>query len=168
MSQELLQYISPVATGGLSLPKQSSKPPKLKHETLSRFSFWQFLKCQAPTQIQNPPTGDGSAIQYICFRKTSVSNMGAPNLLLATGRAGLRGGQRGQLPRAPRWKGAPRDEVYLFQIKYSFEKFSDSEAIQEYNSILYSYVALSIKGPQQELISLQVWLSLPDLVIAIE
>ena len=71
-------------------------------------------------------------------------------------RAGLRGGQRGQLPRDPRWKGAPRDEIYLFQIKYSFQKFSDSGAIQEYNSILYSYVALSIKGPQQELISLQV------------
>jgi len=44
----------------------------------------------------------------------------------------------------------------LFQIKYSFEKFRDSEAIQEYNSILYSYVALSIQGPQQQLISLQV------------
>ena len=39
-------------------------------------------------------------------------------------RAGLRGGQRGQLPRAPRCKGAPRDEIYLFQIKYSVEKFS--------------------------------------------
>ena len=48
------------------------------------------------------------------------------------------GGQRGQLPRAPRCKGAPRDEMYLFQIKYSFEKFRNSEAIQEYNSILYS------------------------------
>jgi len=69
-------------------------------------------------------------------------------------RAGLRGGQRGQLPRAPRFKGAPRDEIYLFQIKYSFKKFRDSEAIQEYNSILYSYVALSLKGPQQQLISL--------------
>ena len=27
----------------------------------------------------------------------------------------IKGGQRGQLPRAPRWKGAPRDEIYLFQ-----------------------------------------------------
>jgi len=26
-----------------------------------------------------------SSMQYICFRKTSVSNMGAPNLLLAPG-----------------------------------------------------------------------------------
>ena len=26
--------------------------------------------------------------------------------------------------------GPPRDEIYLFQIKYSFEKFCDSEAIQ--------------------------------------
>ena len=47
-------------------------------------------------------------------------------------RAGLRGG--GQLPRAP------RDEIYLFQIKYSFEKFRNSEAIQEHNSMLYSYM----------------------------
>ena len=47
-------------------------------------------------------------------------------------------GQRGQLPRAPRCKGDPRDKMYLFQIKYSFEKFRNSEAIQEYNSILYS------------------------------
>ena len=36
----------------------------------------------------------------------------------------IKGGQRGQLPRAPRCKGAPRDEIYLFQIKYSVEKFS--------------------------------------------
>ena len=36
----------------------------------------------------------------------------------------IKGGQRGQLPRAPRWNGAPRDEIYLFQIKYSVEKFS--------------------------------------------
>jgi len=36
--------------------------------------------------------------------------------------------------------------------------FRDSEAIQEYNVILYSYVALIIiKGPQQQLISLQQW-----------
>jgi len=27
------------------------------------------------------------------------------------------------LPLAPRCKAAPRDEIYLFQIKYSFEKF---------------------------------------------
>jgi len=55
-------------------------------------------------------------------------------------RAGLRGGQRGQLPRASRCKGASRDEMYLFQIKYSFEKFRNSEAMQEYNSILYPYM----------------------------
>jgi len=33
-------------------------------------------------------------------------------------------GQRGQLPRAPRCKGAPRDQFYFFQIKYSLEKFT--------------------------------------------
>ena len=37
----------------------------------------------------------------------------------------IKRGQRGQLPRAPRYKGAPRDEIFfLFQIKYSVEKFS--------------------------------------------
>jgi len=29
----------------------------------------------------------------------------------------VEGGQREQLPRALRFKGAPRDEIYLFQIK---------------------------------------------------
>jgi len=36
---------------------------------------------------------------------------------------------------------ATANEIYLFQIKYSFEKFRNAEAMQEYNSILYSYVA---------------------------
>jgi len=36
------------------------------------------------------------------------------------------------------------------------KSFRDSEAIQEYNSILYTYVARSSKGPQQQLICLQV------------
>jgi len=36
------------------------------------------------------------------------------------------------------------------------KSFRDSEAIQEHNSMLYTYVALSIKGPQQQLICLQV------------
>ena len=91
-----------------------------------------------------------------CVLPALPSQLSVFSKLCIMNRAGLRGGQRGQLPRAPRWKGAPRDEIYLFQIKYSFEKFRDSEAIQEYNYILYSYVALIIKGPQQELISLQV------------
>jgi len=61
-------------------------------------------------------------------------------VIVSTVRAGLRGRQRGQLPRAPHCKRAPRDEMYLFEIKYSFEKFRNSEAIQECNSILYSYM----------------------------
>jgi len=65
------------------------------------------------------------------------------------------------LPRAPRCKGAPRDEIYLFQIKYLLEKFRNSEAIQEYNSIIFLCYAKyqGDKGPQQQLIYLQVWLS---------
>jgi len=37
--------------------------------------------------------------------------------------------------------------------------FRDSQATQESSSVLYSYVALTIKGPQQQVTSLQVWLS---------
>jgi len=50
-------------------------------------------------------------------------------------RAGLSGGAPGAIAQSHRWKAAPRDEIYLFQIKYSFERFRDSEAIQEYNPI---------------------------------
>ena len=45
-----------------------------------------------------------------------------PMILLC--RAGLRGGATGAIAPGPRCKGAPRDEIYLFQIKYSVEKFS--------------------------------------------
>jgi len=38
------------------------------------------------------------------------------------GQGRIKGGQQGQLPRDPRCKGAPLDEIYLFQIKYSYEK----------------------------------------------
>jgi len=58
----------------------------------------------------------------------------------------IKGGNGGNCPGPPAARGPPRDEIYLFQIKYSFEKFRNSEAIQEYSSILYSYVTLSIKG----------------------
>jgi len=60
-------------------------------------------------------------------------------------------GATGAIASGPPLEGAPRDEIYLFQIRYSFKNFRDSEAIQEYNSILYSYVALSTKGPQQQI-----------------
>jgi len=39
------------------------------------------------------------------------------------------------------------------------KNFRDLQATQEYSSILYSSVALRNKGPQQQLTSLQVWLS---------
>ena len=63
------------------------------------------------------------------------------------GQGRIKGGQQGQLPRDPRCKGAPLDEIYLFQIKYSYEKLW--LALQEYNYLLYSYVALSIWAPNQ-------------------
>jgi len=47
----------------------------------------------------------------------------------------IKGGTTEAIAQGPRCKGAPRDEIYLFQIKYLFEKFGVSEGIQEYNSI---------------------------------
>jgi len=48
--------------------------------------------------------------------------------------------------------------MYLFQIIYSFEKFRNSEAIQEYNSIfpICCVKYQGDKGPQQQLIYLQI------------
>jgi len=70
----------------------------------------------------------------------------------------IKGGATGAIAPGPPLEGDPRDEIYLFQIKYSVETFRDSEAIQEYHSILYSYVLSSMKGTQQQLISLhQEW-----------
>jgi len=68
----------------------------------------------------------------------------------------IKGGNGGNCQGPPLQVG-PCDEINLFQIKYTrLKNFCDSEAIQEYNSILYSYVALSVRVPQQQLISLQV------------
>jgi len=105
------------------------------------------------------------SISDVKFCSSRIGNLRLCNELLCgrhashihcSGKQGrIKGGQRGQLPRAPRWKGAPRNEIYLFQIKYSFEKFRDSEAIQEYNYIIFLCCVI-YQGPQQELISLQV------------
>jgi len=48
------------------------------------------------------------------------------------------GGATGAIAPGSPLQVALRDEIYLFEIKYSFEKFRNSEAIQEYNSILFS------------------------------
>jgi len=64
-----------------------------------------------------------------------------------------------QMLPAPRCKRAPVMKFICYKWNTRLKNFRDSEAIQEYNSILYSYVALSIKRPQQQPISLQVWLS---------
>jgi len=59
-------------------------------------------------------------LQEICFKSILINHQGR-----------IKEGGNG---------GSPRDEMYLFQVKYSFEKVRNSEAIQEYNSILYSYM----------------------------
>jgi len=70
-------------------------------------------------------------------------------------RAGLRGG--GAIAPGPPLQGSPRDEICLFEIKYSFQKFLwlRSCSIQEYNSLIF-LCCVKYQGP---LISLQVWLS---------
>jgi len=75
------------------------------------------------------------------------------------------GGNRGNRPGPPAARG-PRDEIYLFQIKYSFEKFRDSEAIQEYNSI-YSMLRWVSRAHNSNWF-LYKFDCLPILVIAIE
>ena len=79
------------------------------------------------------------------------------SVLVLIARVGLRGGgQRGQLPRAPRCKGPPVMKLLCFKENTRWKNFCESEAIQEYNStIIFLYVALSIRGPQQQLYSLQ-------------
>jgi len=46
----------------------------------------------------------------------------AHNANCVSGRAGLRGATEAVAP-GPHCKGTPRDDIYLLQIKYSFEKF---------------------------------------------
>ena len=53
----------------------------------------------------------------------------------------IKGGGNGAIAPGPPLQRGPRDEIYMIQIKYScLKNLCDSEAIQEYNSILYSYV----------------------------
>ena len=62
-------------------------------------------------------------------------------------RAGLRGGATGQSPHAPRWKGALRDEIYLFQIKYSFEKICDSDSDTRIQLYIIFLCCVKYQGP---------------------
>ena len=129
-------------------PRYKRETEILKLKTEAKLSYAD--ACKAHRFARSPPVPYMSS--QSAFPPLPKKTVGVDR----TQRVGLRGGgQRGNCPGPPAGRG-PRDEIYLFQIKYSFEKFRDSEAIQEYNSILYSYVALSIKGPQQQLISLQV------------
>ena len=92
-------------------------------------------------------------------KKFVVSVFGQRTCTYSQGRI-KRGGQRGQLPRAPRCKGPPVMKFLCFKENTRWKNFCESEAIQEYNStIIFLYVALSIRGPQQQLYSLQLWLS---------
>ena len=71
-----------------------------------------------------------SSIQYICLRKTSVSNMGAPNLLLAPGAIQARNqGVAGGL-RPPRKFFAPSGKIcwaYFKTIEHSLKNLSPSQ-----------------------------------------
>ena len=77
------------------------------------------------------------------------------------GSGGIKGGATGAIATGSPLEGAPRDEIYLFQMKYSFENFRDSEGGSDTRIQLYIIFLRCAKyqGPQQQLISLQVWLS---------
>jgi len=57
----------------------------------------------------------------------------------------IKGGATGAIAPGPPLQGAPRDEIYLFQIKYSYEKLW--LALQEYNSLLF-LCCVKYLGPQ--------------------
>jgi len=70
-------------------------------------------------------------------------------------RAGLRGEA---IAPGPPLQGAPSDEIYLFQIKYSFEKISWFRSDTRIKLYIIFLCCVKYQGPQQQLISLQVWL----------
>ena len=69
----------------------------------------------------------------------------------------IKGGQRGQLPLAPRCKGAPRDEMYFFKLSTRLKNVVIQKRYK--NTTLY-YIRICCvkyqgdKGPQQQLIYL--------------
>ena len=106
-------------------------------------------KCSMLRQQSQNMRFFGSNIQ-VQGRNEGVNSPGAESLWgcrITTGGAEwlcgqgrIKGGATGAIAPGPPLQGAPRDEIYLFQIKYSYEKFRNSKGTQEYNSILYSYV----------------------------
>ena len=59
----------------------------------------------------------------------------------------IMGGATGAIARGPPPQGGPRDEIYLLQTKHSFEKFRDSEEIQEHNSTIIFLYCIKYQGP---------------------
>jgi len=70
----------------------------------------------------------------------------------------IKAGQRRQLPPAPRCKGVPVMK-FMFQIKYSFETFSSFRSHTGIQLCIIFLCCVKYQGPQQQVISLQVWLS---------
>jgi len=108
--------------------KQNYQSVRIKHQKISHVLLTENL-CSQQTNGESSVLSHGIKLRW----KRPTGHCRGPttnnqkNLII---RAGLRGGQRWQLPRDPRWKGPPRDEIYLFQTKYSFEKFRDSGVMQ--------------------------------------
>ena len=76
------------------------------------------------------------------------------NFYFASHQGRIKGAQRGDCPGPPVAKGPPWWNLFVSNKILVSKIF-----VIQNNSILYSYIPLSIKGPQQQLISLQVWLS---------
>jgi len=93
-------------------------------------AVFQYVKCQDQRISKNLEALSDSAVHEIS-EGAYFSHLGCQGGRRAPLPARqLRHWATGQLLRALRCKGAPRDEIYLFQIKYSFEKFRNSEAMQ--------------------------------------
>jgi len=101
----------------------------------SLFNITDFYHCDLmPTSKISANATEWGPHKNASNRAPHVLRPALCTILLCACRARLRGDNGGNWP-GPPLQGAPRNEIYLFQIKYLFEKFGVSKGIQEYNSI---------------------------------
>jgi len=83
----------------------------------------------------------------------------SPNQRPSGDRAELRRGNGGNCPGAPAARGPPWWNLFVSTKILAWKIFVIQKRYKNTTLPLYSYLALSIRSPQQQLISLQIWLS---------
>ena len=101
---------------------------RLKHATLSTKlpinadnTSWgvAWMKCKGAAFLQRSTNSDETFLRGLFEWSIAEPN----GNILGQNQGRIQGGERGKLLWAPRCKGAPHDEIYLFPIQYSFENF---------------------------------------------